>query len=271
MFFFNPLNKALRICWNIQHKAKAYPLLDKLKKKPFHCFRTSDSTVSSRGFSTSASTTSRSIASEHTNAGGFKEKAYKHSVTKSVANGHRDKIQRRKTKSCPSCTLSSKTSSTDKKSHSDKTDIPRTASIFGKYNGKDSEYKLTAWFNLPQETSVGVIDSFACDTKNTTPLCYSINVKKGESVPNLLRHNLEVRVGQNGVVRTEKNREKVPELGDEYANQGKKRTAPLNWEEQLNWQNVSIAFFQTFRCFIIRSLNATEYLFFFGGVVASWL
>lgn len=165
-------------------------------------------------------------------------------MTKSITNGHREKIQRRKTKSCPSCTLSSKTSGRDEKKQDNKADIPRTASFFGKYNGKDSEYKPTVWFNLPQETSVGVIDSFLCDTKNTTPLCYSINVKKGESVPNLLRHNLEVRVGQNGVVRTEKNREKVPELGDENAKQGKKRTAPLNWEEQLNWQNVSILLFE---------------------------
>lgn len=198
--------------------------------------------MSSRCFSTSASTASRSIASEHPNKGG-KDKAFKHSTTKSISNEHRDKIQRRKTKSCPSCTLSSKTSNTEDKSKGDKTDIPHTASIFGKYNGKDSEYKPTAWFNLPQETSIGVIDLFACDAKNTKPLCYSINVKKGESVPNLLRHNLEVRVGQNGVVRTEKKREMVSALGDELAKQGKKRTAPLNWEEQLNWQNVSNSYF----------------------------
>ena len=162
----------------------------------------------------------------------------KPSATKSSSNGQRDKIQRSKTKSCPSCTLSK---DLDVKSEGCKTDIPRTASIFGKYNGKESEYKPTAWFNLPQETSVGVIDSFACDAKNTKPLCYSINVKKGESVPNLLRHNLEVRVGQNGVVRTEKKREMMmSERDGNHAKQGKKRTAPLNWEEQLNWQNVSI-------------------------------
>lgn len=199
--------------------------------------------MSSRCFSPSASTASRSIASHHPNKGG-KDKAIEHSTTKSVIKGQlRDKIQRRKTKSCPSCTLSSKTSSnTDEKSVGHKNDIPRTASIFGKYNGKDSEYKPTAWFNLPQETSIGVIDSFECEAKNMAPLCYSINVKRGESVPNLLRHNLEVRVGRNGVIRTEKNREKVSELGDDNSKQGKKRTAPLNWEEQLNWQNVSISF-----------------------------
>ena len=66
-------------------------------------------------------------------------------------------------------------------------------------------------------------------------------------MPNLLRHNLEVRVGQNGVVRTEKKREMMSELGEEHAKQGKKRTAPLNWEEQLNWQNVSIFFLQPFK------------------------
>ena len=125
---------------------------------------------------------------------------------------------------------------------SDIAQVPRTASVFGKYNGKGSEYKPTAWFNLPQGTSVGVIDSFACNAKKEKPLCYSINVKKGESVPNLLRHNLEVRVAQNGVIRTVANKGNtaMSELGDEDVQQGKKRTAPLSWDEQLHWQNVSI-------------------------------
>ena len=258
-FFFNPHKKCSEIGGTCNTRLNLILYLTKYKK-PFHYFRTSSSTVSSRCFSTSASTASRSIASEHPNKG-EKDKAHKHSPPKSITNENRDKIQRRKTKSCPSCTLSSKATSTDEKSQGDKTDIPRTASIFGKYNGKDSEYKPTAWFNLPQETSVGVIDSFACDAKNTTPLCYSINVKKGESVPNLLRHNLEVRVGQNGVVRTKQNREKVRELGDENAKQGKKRTAPLNWEEQLNWQNVSIALFK--HSHLLSQVLSTEYLFLF--------
>ena len=223
----------------VQCNAKSY---SSNLTKPCLYFRTSSSFVSSRCFSPSASTASRSMASDLPNKGG-KDKAFGHCTTKSVIKGQRDKIQRRKTKSCPNCTLSSKTSSnTDEKMTGHKTDIPRTASIFGKYNGKDSEYKPTVWFNLPQETSIGVIDSFECEAKNMTPLCYSVNVKRGESVPNLLMHNLEVRVGQNGVVRTEKNGQKVPELGDDNSKQGKKRTAPLNWEEQLNWQNVSISF-----------------------------
>ena len=83
-----------------------------------------------------------------------------------------------------------------------------------------------------------MIDTFACDSKNKKPVCYSVDVKKGESVPNLLRHNLQVRVGKNGVVRTEKKMAITPETGN--GKQGKKRTAPLNWEEQLNWQNVSM-------------------------------
>ena len=162
--------------------------------------------------------------------------------TKSTGNGQRvERIQRRKTKSCPSCPLSNNTE--PDKSEVSKSDTPRTVSVFGKYNGKESEYKPTVWFNLPQGTSTGVIDSFACDAKNKKPLCYSINVKKGESVPNLLRHNLEVRVGQNGIVRTEKKREMASDLGKRNAKQGKKRTAPLNWEEQLHWQNVSIFIF----------------------------
>ncbi|KAL9951013.1 hypothetical protein ACROYT_G043599 [Oculina patagonica] len=198
--------------------------------------RTSSATPSSQCVSTSASTASRSTASEHQKKAG-KEKIFKPSTTKSITNGQRDKTQRRKTKSCPSCTLSNNTEVT---SESGKTDISHTASVFGKFNGKESEYKPMAWFNLPQATSVGVIDSFACDAKNVEPLCYSVNVKKGESVPNLLRHNLEVRVGQNGVVRTEKKMEMMSELGEENAKQGKKRTAPLNWEEQLNWQNACV-------------------------------
>lgn len=144
-------------------------------------------------------------------------------------------MQRRKTKSCPSCSIANKT---EEKGKACKSDVPYTVSFFGKYNGKESEYEPTAWFNLPQETSVGVIDTLACDSKNKKPVCYSVDAKKGESVPNLLRHNLQVRVGKNGVVRTEKKMAITPETGN--GKQGKKRTAPLNWEEQLNWQNVSM-------------------------------
>ena len=50
-----------------------------------------------------------------------------------------------------------------------------------------------------------------------------------------------MRVGQNGVVRTEKKSEEEPsEVEDGDIRQGKKRMAPLSWEEQLHWQNVSI-------------------------------
>lgn len=195
----------------------------------------SSTTLSSRYF---ASTTSRSTTSERQ-----KREAKEKTSKCSTSSGQRDQslIQRRKTKSCPSCAVANDNKKQSKHSSSDAAQVQRTVSVFGKYNGKESEYKPTAWFNLPVETSVGVIDSFACDAKKEKPLCFSIDVKKGESVPNLLRHNLEVRVGQNGVVRTQKKSEaETSEVEDRDSRQGKKRTAPLSWEEQLHWQNVSI-------------------------------
>ena len=202
-------------------------------------FRPSSSTPSSRTFSTSVSTSSRYVTSERQSKI-RKENVHKPSSTKSAPNEQRARAQRRKTKSCPSCSIADKTEEEQKDCRGH---LPYTVSFFGKYNGKESEYKPTAWFNLPQETSVGVIDTFACDEKNKKPICYSVDNKKGESVPNILRHNLPVRVGQNGIVRTEKKVELIPETDDGNAKQGKKRTAPLNWEEQLNWHNVSLLSF----------------------------
>lgn len=195
---------------------------------------TSSVTLSSRLFSASAST--RSTTSEHYNKV-VKEKT----KCKSTDAGKKERIERRETKSCPSCSVDAKV---DKKKDKkiDVEEVPRAMSVFGKYNGKGSECKPTAWFNFPQETSVGVINSFVCDAMNEKPMCYSINVKKGETVPNLLRHNLEVRVGQNGVIRTQRKKDTVmSEVCQVDARQGKKRTAPLSWEEQLQWHDVSIA------------------------------
>lgn len=200
---------------------------------------TSSVTLSSRLFSASAST--RSTTSEHYNKVVKEKTKCKQSTSKSTDTGKKERIQRRETKSCPSRSVDAKV---DKKK--DKTidveEVPRAMSVFGKYNGKGSKYKPTAWFNFPQETSIDVINSFVCDAMNEKPMCYSINVKKGETVPNLLRHNLEVRVGQNGVIRTQRKNDTVmSEVGQGDARQGKKRTAPLSWEEQLQWHDVSIA------------------------------
>lgn len=98
-----------------------------------------------------------------------------------------------------------------------------------------------AWFNLPLETSIGAIDSLACKAKNVQPLCYSVDTKKGETMSRLLRHNMEVRVGQNGIVRTEKKND-AEAFGDDMGKerQGKKRSAPLCWEELLHWQNACV-------------------------------
>lgn len=194
------------------------------------------STLSSRTVSTSVSTTSRSLTSEHQNKI-QREKVHKPSSTKSAPNEQRVRASRRKTKSYPSCSIADETEE-DRKVCNDH--APHTVSFFGKYRGKESEYKPTAWFNFPQETSFGVIDIIVCDEKNKEPVCFSVDRKKGESVPNPLRHNLPVRVGQNGMVRTEKKVEFKPETDDGNTKQGKKRTAPLNWEEQLNWHNACV-------------------------------
>lgn len=200
---------------------------------------TSSVTLSSRRHSVSAST--RSTTSEHYNKLVKEKTKCKQSTSKSTDTGKKERIQRRETKSCPSRSIDAKV---DKKKEQkiDLEGVPWATSVFGKYNGKGSEYKPTAWFNFPQETSVGVIDSFVFDTMNEKPVCYSINVKKGETVPNLLQHNMEVSVGQNGVIRTQRKKDTVMSAvcqGD--ARLGKKRTAPLSWEEQLQWHDVSIA------------------------------
>lgn len=196
-------------------------------------------TLSSRYFSSSASTSSRSTTSECQNKAGKEKTRSEPSTSKPTESRQRERIQRRKTKSCPSCSVDNNTVKNYQTDDAD--EVPRTVSVFGKCNGKGSEYKPTAWFNLPQETSVGVIDTLACNAMNKKPLCYSVNVKKGESVPNLLRNKLEVRVGQNGIVRTEKKTETVMlEVCDRDVTQGKKRTAPLSWEEQLHWHNACV-------------------------------
>lgn len=169
------------------------------------------------------------------------KKVSKPSTSQSTLRAKRDLTQRRKIKSCSSCSLvnNGKKQSTD--AVSDTVKVVQMGSVFGKFNGKGSEYRPMAWFNLPLETSIGAIDSLACEAKNVQPLCYSVDTKKGETISRLLQHNLEVRVGQNGIVRTEKKID-AETLEDDMGKdrQGKKRTTPLCWEELLHWQNVSI-------------------------------
>lgn len=197
-------------------------------------------TLSSRLPSASAST--RSTTSEHYNKE-VKEKAKcKQSVAKSTdTRKTQERIQRRESKPCLSRPVDAKVGK-KKAQKIDVEEVPQAMSVFGKYSGKGSEYKPAAWFNFPHDTSAGVIDSFACDAMNEKPMCYSVNVKKGETVPNLLQHNLAVRVGQNGVIRAQRKKDTVmSEVCQGDGRQGKKRTAPLSWEEQLQWHDVSMA------------------------------
>ena len=162
-------------------------------------------------------------------------------TSQSTLQSKRDVIQHRKTKSCPSCPLVNREKKQSIDALSDSVKVAQMGSVFGKFNGKGSEYRPMAWFNLPLETSFGAIDSHACKAKNVQPLCYSVDTKKGETMSRLLRHDMEVRVGQNGIVRTEKKND-AEAFGDDMGKdrQGKKRCAPLCWEELLHWQNVSI-------------------------------
>ncbi|KAJ7357761.1 hypothetical protein OS493_023236 [Desmophyllum pertusum] len=110
-----------------------------------------------------------------------KEKMSKSSTTstKSTANGQRvERIQRRKTKSCPSCPLSN---NTEEKCEVSKSDTPRTVSVFGKYNGKESEYKPTVWFNLPQEQAL-VSSIHLHAMQRTKSLCVTLLMLKKAKV-----------------------------------------------------------------------------------------
>lgn len=191
------------------------------------------------------SPTTRSVTSEHGKKLNSSESASKPSTTQSTFFAKSNQAQHRKTKSCPGSSLVNREEKQNIDAASDPFKVARSASVFGKFNGKGTEYRPTAWFNLPLETSFGVIDSSACEVKKVQPLCYSINTKKRESVSRLLRHNLEVRVGQNGIVRTGKKNE--AETFEDDHNKGileKKRTAPLSWEELLHWQNACVVSLQ---------------------------
>ena len=172
------------------------------------------------------------------------------STATSKGNFQRERIQKRKTKSCPNCSAKHPTEDASKNSDISFTCVPPSVSMFGKYCDVGSQNRnCPSWFNFPQGTNVGVIDSLACLARGESPSCYSVNIKRGESVPLVLPHNIEVRVGQNGVVREERKEEtavsEVCYKSDDHHKEGDfkpgmKGNVPLSWEEQLNWRNVSI-------------------------------
>lgn len=114
-----------------------------------------------------------------------------------------------------------------------------TPSIYGKFTPGAPAHKTGKWFNLKEGVDQGVIDSFECDKLRERALCYKVDAKESKAVPKLLRHRLEVRIGRNGSVRNEDAGTKPDDQGNEVTRDGSKRTAPLSWEEQLNWKNVS--------------------------------
>ena len=113
-------------------------------------------------------------------------------------------------------------------------------SVFGKYTPGAPKHKTGKWFNFEDGVNQGVIDSFACDNLNERALCYKVDSKDSKSVPKLLRHRLEVRIGQNGEVRTPDGGVRLDNQSADSARSKGARTTPLSWEEQLNWENVSL-------------------------------
>lgn len=115
----------------------------------------------------------------------------------------------------------------------------KTPSVYGKHNPEGEKTHKDSWFNFDDGVKMGTIDSFACDEKNRKALCYGLDKKQAKPVPKLLRHRLEVRIGQNGEVRNDDSGIRDADSEDPM-NSSMSKKMPLSWEEQLNWENVSI-------------------------------
>ena len=173
------------------------------------------------------------------------------------ASETKNHMNRERTKSCSNCRTGnspdgSKTGPVSLKDFRASSINLRPVSIYGRHMDGESKYKPEAWFNFTKETSMGVIDSFACDANNLKALCYTVDRTQGKGVPKLLRHRLNVRIGQNGVVRgniegeppvshseSVMDRNSVEQGTPLNVKKDKKRVAPLSWDEQVNWENVS--------------------------------
>ena len=118
--------------------------------------------------------------------------------------------------------------------------IQRSVSVYGKHTQrKDGIETSCSWFNFKPGLNTGKIDTFACEALNKKPLCYTVSMKETKSMPKLLEHQTQVRIGTNGVVKmdvTEKDKKKNHK---NKTVKKKLRTAPLSWDEQLNWNDVS--------------------------------
>lgn len=175
----------------------------------------------------------------------MKGKVSKTSATKSTSNVNTSKSNSHQGNTRPKYTkIASRTSSENNNinevnSVSEKRN--KTPSIFGKYTPGAPKYKPGKWFNFDDGVNQGVIDSFACDDLKEKALCYKVDVKESTSVPKLLRHRLQVRIGQNGEVKNDdaggltQDNQSAESVSNEDV-----RIAPLSWEEQLNWENVSL-------------------------------
>ena len=115
-------------------------------------------------------------------------------------------------------------------------------SMYGRHTGSIADINSCSWFNFKPGSDAGRIDSFACDAMNKKPLCYAVNIREAKSVPKLLRHRMQVRIETNGLVKmAESDGEESEEGSDENESVvDKVRTGPLSWDEQLNWNEVSI-------------------------------
>lgn len=120
--------------------------------------------------------------------------------------------------------------------------IPRSVSMYGRHTGSAVDINLCSWFNFKPGLDAGRIDSFVCDAMNKKPLCYTVNIREAKSVPKLLRHRMQVRIGTNGLVKMEETEREESEEGYDNENCGMKkvRAGPLSWDEQLNWNEACV-------------------------------
>ena len=83
-------------------------------------------------------------------------------------------------------------------------DTPRSVSVYGRHTQSTNDIELSSsWFNFQPGLDAGEIDTSVCEALNIKPLCYTVNVKESKSMPVLLKHQMQVRIGKNGLVKME--------------------------------------------------------------------
>jgi hypothetical protein len=159
--------------------------------------------------------------------------------TKSAANSKISQRERERAKTTSYCTKRANVGPIkghlQEKNDENKSRNAKTSSVYGKHYQGEETSKPEKWFNFKDGMKIGIIDSFVCDELKKKALCYTLDTKESKPVPKLLRHRLEVRIGQNGEVR---NTDAGSKESDPKASSFQRM--PLSWEEQLNSENVSL-------------------------------